>query len=241
MALPLYQRIAADLAQKIASGELAVGAVIPSELELAQSYKASRNTVRSALRQLQDLHLISRRRNRGTRVEAPPQESLVTRTLSTRNDLMALAEAAQREIRATSLVVLDTEMARLLKCPPGSRWLRISLVRWEPGVAKPLAWTRAFVDPHYKDIVPLAKQQPGTLFCDLIESHYGRPIATVEQTVSGCLIEEDAAEILGVPVGSAGLRVLRHYRDMAAAMVEATVSFYPADRFSIRTTLSRRS
>ena len=45
MPIPLYQRVAQDLVQKVTSGALPVGTVLPSELDLMESYGTSRNTV----------------------------------------------------------------------------------------------------------------------------------------------------------------------------------------------------
>ncbi|MEU0559885.1 GntR family transcriptional regulator [Dactylosporangium sp. NPDC006015] len=52
---PQYQRIAADLRKQIASGELAAGALLPSESALVMQYGVSRGTARQALAVLQDV------------------------------------------------------------------------------------------------------------------------------------------------------------------------------------------
>src|SRR4029453_1326098 len=48
-ATPLYQRIAAELRDTIASGQLPPGSQLPTEQELGERYQVSRNTVRLAL------------------------------------------------------------------------------------------------------------------------------------------------------------------------------------------------
>ncbi|MFF5233908.1 GntR family transcriptional regulator [Dactylosporangium sp. NPDC000521] len=52
---PHYQRIAADLREQITSGELAAGALLPSESALATRYGVARGTARQALAALQDI------------------------------------------------------------------------------------------------------------------------------------------------------------------------------------------
>jgi GntR family transcriptional regulator len=52
MAGPLYRQIADELRRKIDSGELAPGAQLPTEDELMETHRASRNTVRGAINQL---------------------------------------------------------------------------------------------------------------------------------------------------------------------------------------------
>jgi GntR family transcriptional regulator len=238
--LALYQKISEDLLQKISSGALPVGALLPTEMALMECYGSSRNTVRMALQQLQARGLISRRRNRGTMVEAMPGGAAIfTQSLSSLEGLVTLASAAQRQILASEDVVLDTSTAKALQCPPGSRWYRMSLVRHEPGKPRPLGWTDAYVDPHYRQVRELAEKHPGRLLTDLIETMYGRRIETVEQTVSSCAISAEMTQPLAVGRGTPALRVLRHYRDAARNLVVVTRSLYPENRYSMTTTLVR--
>lgn len=64
----LYQEIAAQLARKINAEELADGALLPSERELAEMFDASRTSVREALLSLQSSGLISMRQKARARV-----------------------------------------------------------------------------------------------------------------------------------------------------------------------------
>lgn len=240
MALALYQKISEDLLQKISSGALPVGSLLPTEMALMQAYRASRNTVRMALQQLQARGLISRRRNRGTMVEAlPGGAASYTQSLASLDGLVTLASTAQRQILQSADVVLDTATAKALQCQPGTRWHHMVLVRREAGKPRPLGWTDAYVDPHYRQVRELAEQHPGALFVDLIETMYGRRIETVEQTVSSCAVSAEMAQPLGVARGTPALRVLRQYRDSARNLVVVTRSLYPENRYAITTTLVR--
>ena len=49
---PMFRRIATDLSRKIESGEFAKGSPLPTEIELRESYDASRNQVRDAIKWL---------------------------------------------------------------------------------------------------------------------------------------------------------------------------------------------
>ena len=60
-----YRTIADELRRQIAMGELANGAVLPSEAELAGSYDVSRVTVRKALELLREDGLVSSRQGYG--------------------------------------------------------------------------------------------------------------------------------------------------------------------------------
>jgi GntR family transcriptional regulator len=66
MAQPMYQQIADDLRRKIDVGTLKPGEQLPTELELRDKYKASRNTIRDAIKRLAGLGLVESRPGSGT-------------------------------------------------------------------------------------------------------------------------------------------------------------------------------
>ena len=66
MSTPLYRRIAAELRHTISQGELPPGGQLPTEQELGDRYKVSRNTVRLALGLLSNEGIITSTPGRGT-------------------------------------------------------------------------------------------------------------------------------------------------------------------------------
>jgi len=74
---PLYFRIQEMLRGQIASGQLAEGARLPSESELADKFETTRGTVRQALAHLTFEALIVRRMGLGTFVATRPIESRI--------------------------------------------------------------------------------------------------------------------------------------------------------------------
>jgi DNA-binding FadR family transcriptional regulator len=63
---PMYRHIADDLRAQIAEGKLAQNKKLPTEGELSDQYRASRNTVREAIRRLTDEGLLESRPGQGT-------------------------------------------------------------------------------------------------------------------------------------------------------------------------------
>ena len=64
--LGLADDVAERLKQKILSGEFSPGTKLPSELALARDFGVNRFTVREAMNQLEQLHLVARRPGAGT-------------------------------------------------------------------------------------------------------------------------------------------------------------------------------
>jgi GntR family transcriptional regulator len=65
MAASAYVRIASDLRARITSRDIRPGGHLPSELELRDQYKASRNTVLDAIKMLKDEGLVETRPGQG--------------------------------------------------------------------------------------------------------------------------------------------------------------------------------
>lgn len=72
--VPLYQQLAELLSRRIASGQYEAGGRIPSEPELAATFRVGRPTVRQATETLMRRGLVERRRGAGTFVLARPPE-----------------------------------------------------------------------------------------------------------------------------------------------------------------------
>ena len=66
MANPMYRQIADDLRWQIESESLRPGQQLQTELELREHYRASRNTVRDAIKWLTTLGLVEPRPGQGT-------------------------------------------------------------------------------------------------------------------------------------------------------------------------------
>jgi DNA-binding GntR family transcriptional regulator len=71
-----YLRVADDIAARITSGELAPGARLRSERDLAEYYEVAYGTIRRATQVLRDRGLIETIQGRGTFVTAPGADGL---------------------------------------------------------------------------------------------------------------------------------------------------------------------
>lgn len=77
MTEPMYRQIAEDLRDKVESGTLSPGEQLPTETQLMRRYRASRNTVRDAIKLLATRRLVETRPGQGTFV-TPKIDPFVT-------------------------------------------------------------------------------------------------------------------------------------------------------------------
>lgn len=131
---PLYKTIAEDLRGRIESGELGRGSQLPNEQDLVDRYKASRNTIRQAIRWLTNRRLVESRPSQGTFVvEINPVVTTLSadwksdKGLSGGEGKAAVEEAEARNLDAHADPLLTVEprfaegiVASLLQIPPGT-------------------------------------------------------------------------------------------------------------------------
>ena len=91
-----YKTIAGALRARIADGEFAPGAPLPSESSLCAEYRVARNTLRRALEQLADEGLIVVRPGRGRTVQQPGEPgSAVPQSRRIADDLRGLIQSGE--------------------------------------------------------------------------------------------------------------------------------------------------
>jgi DNA-binding GntR family transcriptional regulator len=236
-----YSQVAQDLVKGIATGRFKIGSVLPTELELSEQYGASRNTVRAALKELQDLGLVSRRKRAGTRVESASTTTGYRQSLASVEDLIQFGTAHRRVVRKIEGVVANRALARELGCTPGRGWLRISSLRIaSEDDALPIGWTDVYIDEAYSGLRTAIKAQPETLISSLIEQRYGRRAAEIRQDVVATTVPENLCGELKAEVGTPALKVVRRYIDSANETYETSVTIHPADRFTFSLRLRRQ-
>jgi GntR family transcriptional regulator len=149
MAGPLYRRIADDLRRRIESGELAEGTQVPTEDQLMESYRASRNTVRGALKELTTRRLVQTLHGKGTFVSVRIKPIVTTLTSDPKTGsgggegLVYTAEVAASG-RSPSVGELRLEIRRA--GPAVGRSLRIPenaevIIRHQPRYVDGLPWS----------------------------------------------------------------------------------------------------
>lgn len=232
--------LVSELAEAIAAGRYPVGSLLPTEFELCESHGLSRYAVRKALDELQELGLISRRKNVGTRVESTKPVTGFTQSIATVDELAQFGARHVRVIRSSERLVADLALARELDCPGGTHWLHISSLRMDDTPsARPICWTDVYVDAAFGDIDELVRQSPEILISSLIEARYGRAIARIRQEVDAMLMPAQLARELQADVDSPALRITRRYYDTAGELLEVSRSIHPANRFTFSMEMSR--
>jgi DNA-binding GntR family transcriptional regulator len=224
--------------KRIGSGRYAVGANLPTEMELCKQYGISRHTVREALRQLRDAGLISRRRRVGTEVVARTPAANYRQPTNSISDLLQYAEETQLSVLQTKRVSCTPSLADLLECEEGDTWLRVDSLRAVPDDDRPICMTTAYVDATLPDIEKRLERLTGPISA-MLERVYGVRIARIEQSIQAVRLGKRHAKLLRADAGSPALRAIRRYYDAKGELIELSNAIHPGDRFTYVTSLER--
>lgn len=231
-----YGFVARQLTEALAAGRYPVGSLLPNELDLAEQYAVSRATVRAAMRELQAMGLVSRKKNAGTRVEATSAQragGLFTQALGSIEAVQQFGVETERKIQKIEEIVADKSLAVKLGCQPGRRWLHISTLRHVPRnpAMPPICWTDVYIDATLSKEIMARIQGYQGIFGNLIEIITGRQIVEIRQDIAACGLPSAVAAQLGAKADDHALEIRRQYILSPASLVEVSLSYHPADRF----------
>ncbi|MFF2345633.1 GntR family transcriptional regulator [Pseudarthrobacter sp. NPDC058119] len=235
-----YLAIAEDLSSKIMDGHWKLGAFLPSEPELAAAYSVSRETLRGALRQLEEVGLISRRKGQGTRVvRLKPAHEFHTR-LSSIEELAQYGRSAVRRIISIDRIAVGDGLADDLGVPAGTTRTCITSTRQDPDDGgQPLSWAQVYLTPEDADLVQDEVRDSDRLVADLVAERTGRQVNRVLQRIKATALSDEAAQALGELPGSIALQLTRRYLDSKGHVLAVAVSTHPGARFAYESVLER--
>jgi GntR family transcriptional regulator, phosphonate transport system regulatory protein len=125
----LWRQVADGIERGIADGRFAAGERLPAEMEIAETYRVNRHTVRRALAALAERGLVRAERGSGTYVEAPR----MAYPLRSRTRFSEIVGAGGREPRGqligASEEAATRELARQLGLKTGAPLIRIEALR----------------------------------------------------------------------------------------------------------------
>lgn len=236
---PRYVQLAEHFTECIARGDYPVGGLLPTELEICETFSVSRHTARAALSQLCDAGLVRRRTGDGTRVLMPRAAMGYQYSVETIEDLFQYGKQTRLTVHSARRDCADAELASLLGIADQAPVLLLQALRTEAETRQPISWIDI--------VIPLVRGVPAERLLDLQQAPRAierlvdmAGLTHVEQMFDSASLPEDAAKALGKRAGGPAMRVRRHYRGIDGRVLAYAVSLHPAGLLSYRIVLSRR-
>jgi len=215
-----YRAIAAELRHRVEGGELAAGALLPSESELSAAYEVSRVTVRKALELLRDEGLIDARQGFGWFVATDPVRQTLGRLGTIEAQLAELGVASERRVVGFRFVAAPRRVRQVLGVDTVLEVRRVNRADGQP-FARVTVWCREDVGARLS-----RRDVESSPFYELVDV----PIGGATQTIGAAAASRDDAELLAVPVGSPVLRCERITRDVDERPLLVSEHVFPGHR-----------
>ena len=228
-AVPLYQQLSRELRALIHNGNYKPDEAIPPEAKLSELYGVSRVTVRKAIQQLAEDHLVVRQAGKGTFVIASHFEE---RQQALRGFAELLADNPQQVMEGLRFEVLppSSSVAAQLELPAGETVLRITrrhVVGNQPVALAIIHLTYAIGRMLTPDEVC------STPIYDLITRKTARKIERATQRISAVSATQEVAELLCVRVDSPVLLVRRVTYSTQGDALEYIELYYPGGKHEL--------
>jgi len=233
-----YQKIIDTLILDISKGRYCVGEKLPTEAVLCSRFKVSRYTVREALRRLDELNLVTRRRGSGTIVKMREPAKQYIQTLSNVGELLKYPPDTSLKVIKVEEVTTNTKLAKRIGCKPHIKWSRIQCVRTTKDET-PICLVEIYVKPKFSDVVQYIGIDDTPVY-SLIEKHFNQPVGKVDIELYADTITSNGANQLKVKPETPALVVTRRYSNPPSSYFEISIIEHPAGRFTYTMELEQK-
>lgn len=215
-----YRAIADELRGRVESGDLAAGALLPSESELSAAYEVSRVTVRKALELLRDEGLIDARQGFGWFVATERVRQSLGRLGTIESQLGELGVGSERRVVGFRFVSAPPRVRQVLGVDSVLEVRRVNRADGQP-FARVTVWCPEDVGSRLS-----RADVEASPFYELV----GVPIGSATQTIGAAAASPEDAELLAVPVGSPVLVCERITRDVHEQPLLLSEHVFPGHR-----------
>ncbi len=234
---PLHRRIAADIRQQIATGDLLPGQLLPSEHDLVGRYGVARGTVRQALSALRADGTISGSRGRQLSVRGPHMTQPLSELISFSAWIEALGGHPSARVVDYATGEADEEEAAAFAVAPGSAVYRLLRLRLADG--RPLMVERATFPSGVGALLIGVDLDSASIYAEL--ARQGVVFASARHVIGAMEASMIDAELLGVPAHTPLLRIRRHAFSQTGVALEWSEDRYLADQvdFAVENSASK--
>jgi GntR family histidine utilization transcriptional repressor len=224
---PLYEQVKQEILSRIANGEWADGAKLPSEHELVELFGTSRMTVHRAMRELSTQGVLTRFQGIGTFVAPPAPRSELIQIRDIADDIGFRGHSHRCEIVKLEAVRADIDLATTFDRSIGAKIFHSVIVHYEDDA--PIQLEERFVNPGF---APRYLEQD---FTELTPAHYLQSVqraTEVEQIIYAGAADCVSQELLEMKAGEPCLFMMRRtwLDDLPATKNLFT---YPGARYSL--------
>lgn len=227
--MPLHAQVEEQMRKLIGMEKYKKGVLLPKEVELANRWGVSRNTIRQATNKLENEGLITRKKGVGTRVAEG-------KTLSTGLDhwYSFTKEMQEKGIKVINLLLKvewvkpNAKISTFFNCDPDKLVLKLSKLKGEMS-GQPIVLFESYFHPR---IGVHEKDDFSKPLYELLEARYGVIVTRSKENISAQAATASVAKKLKVSADFPLLFRERFVYDAGDRPVEYNVGYYRSDKFT---------
>ncbi|GAA0446157.1 GntR family transcriptional regulator [Streptomyces olivaceiscleroticus] len=235
-----YQQLADDLRTDLAVDRYPKGVRLPTEAELAEKYRVSRQTVRRAFHDLVAEGLVYRVPGRGT--FAAPRDGRYLRRFGSVDDLMGLSLDTTMQLTGPLRRRVDIDAAGRLRLDSDVvHTLAFRRLHDDVPFCHTTVWLPPDVGETLADVAQLAETGARSTFTiiGLLDDRLDSPITEAEQSITVAPAPAAVAAELACEPDHPLLRIDRLYTTSEGRRVELAISYFLPEQYSYRVRLRR--
>lgn len=225
---PLYHQVYSNLREIILADRYHPGDMLPPELELAQAYGVGRQTIREAISRLVDENLLERFAGRGTFIRAQPNRTRFYLNRSFTQQMAELDMTARSEVLKVYSDRVNENSPRALHSKMDSPCLHLTRLRL--GDDEPIGIQYSIIVTEYCPNIESYDFNCESLY-EVLSRDYQLPIVEISHVVNAVVATELFAGLLNTAPGAPLLLVKTVAYLETGEPIEATTSYYRADKY----------
>ncbi len=227
-ATPLYQQLAALLADDISRGIYPPGSRLPSESELCHTHEVSRITVRQALNELTHRNLIQSQHGKGSFVAMPRINTHIQQIVRFATSLKQDGLGGHTMVLAFEKNAGDMKLGK-----SAARLDLLGLIQDIPAVLYRSFIRADIAEKMYREAKKLVQQKAAFSSLDLYDYLEVKPVR-LEQIITAKLMNAELREYFGPAYNDALMVRESWYYDAKDELLEHKTGYYRADCYNFQ-------
>ena len=226
--IPLYNQLVDVLIAYIKTN-LSVDEKMLSEREICLKYDVSRTTVRAALNELEEMGYILKRHGKGTFVSGLWKEMQnLSDSYSFTDQMRQIEKTPHSQVLSLDYILANQDLAKNLGIQEGEYVYKMKRLRSADGMR--MMYETTFIPAYLFPDLTISKLESMPLY-ELYPRFYNQDIKYADEEFYASVLQEKEAEQLGLPIGSACLRIRRTTYSQENKIIEYTLSVARGDQF----------
>jgi len=198
--LPYYYQIERYLKEELDRGRWKKGDALPSELELANSFKVNKSVIRRALDRLEQEGLILRQKGKRAVVIAKPKIQLefIQKTLSLYDEIKVKGLSVKTKVLENKVVCPSEKLQGILKIDSSQKVIKISRLRFIE--QRPMIFWTSYLPAHLCPDLEKKDLTDKSLY-EILQNTYKLRIYSAKRTLEVVISGKYESNLLKLPMG----------------------------------------